>query len=69
MVGSQDDPVAEYRWLAMDFVEGRTLAALLQAGRTLTRAEAVALVRQAVDGAAALWAAETARRELSKNNC
>ncbi len=58
----------DYRWLAMDFVEGRTLAKLLADGVTFTHAEAVALLKQAVEGTAALWAADTAHRDLSKNN-
>lgn len=58
----------DYRWLAMDFVEGRPLAAVLREGQTFSLAEAVALVRQAVDGAAALWSADTAHRDLSKSN-
>ena len=59
---------ADYRWLSMDFVEGQTVARLLNDGRTFSLAEAVTLLGQAVSGAAALWAAGTAHRDLSKNN-
>jgi serine/threonine protein kinase len=41
---------------------------LLNDGRTFSLAEAVSLLRQVVSGAAALGAAETAHRALSKNN-
>jgi len=58
----------EYRWLKMMFVEGSTLGALLNSGTTYELPDAVELVRQAVAGAAALWAESTAHRDLTPNN-
>ena len=58
----------EYRWLKMSFVEGDTLGAILGGGHRYDLATAVDLVRQAVVGAAALWAEQTAHRDLTPNN-
>ncbi|WP_457253604.1 serine/threonine protein kinase [Pedococcus sp. P5_B7] len=58
----------EYRWLSMDFVQGRPLTAVLAEGESFSPLAAVELLLQAVRGAAALWDAGTAHRDLSPNN-
>jgi serine/threonine protein kinase len=58
----------DYRWLKMDFIEGETLARALRRGRSFNLVSAVDIVRQAVAGAAALWAEQTAHRDLSPSN-
>ena len=58
----------EYRWLAMDYIEGRTLGRVLAEGATFDLPRAVEVIRQAISGAAALWAVGTAHRDLSPNN-
>lgn len=66
--GLVDSEGVGYRWLKMRFVDGETLSTILGAGHSYDLAEAVDLVRQAVDGAAALWAEQTAHRDLTPNN-
>ncbi|GAA2025652.1 hypothetical protein GCM10009740_14170 [Terrabacter terrae] len=58
----------DYRWLSMTFVEGSTLAQLWASGRRWDLPSAVALLRHAVAGASAIWAQQTAHRDLSPNN-
>ena len=57
-----------YRWLKMNFVGGDTLTDVLRRGHTFDLVTAVDLMRQAVAGAAALWAEQTAHRDLTPNN-
>lgn len=52
----------------MQFIEGRSLNAELAAGVVFTPLEAMRLVNQLVDAAAAIWAEGTAHRDLSPNN-
>jgi serine/threonine protein kinase len=58
----------DYRWLAMDFVEGEPLRARLAAGAAFSPLQAVDIILHAARGAAALWEADTAHRDLSPNN-
>jgi serine/threonine protein kinase len=66
--GSVDYNGVSFRWLSMDFVDGVPLSQVLRSGRKFTTHEALALIRDAVDGASALWDAGTAHRDLSPNN-
>lgn len=66
--GTQVFEGVTYRWLKMDFVVGDTLRNVIDGGRNFGLIEAVDLVRQAVAGAAALWDARTAHRDLTPNN-
>lgn len=66
--GTQVFEGVTYRWLKMDFVAGDTLRNVIDGGRNFDLIEAVDLVRQAVAGAAALWDARTAHRDLTPNN-
>lgn len=66
--GDHDYEGTSYRWIAMDYVEGRSLTSILQEGPPPALPDAVALLRDAVAGAAAIWAAGTAHRDLSPNN-
>ena len=58
----------DYRWIEMDYIEGQSLMQLLRGGRRFTVRDAVSLLRGAVAGASAIWAAGTAHRDLSPNN-
>lgn len=66
--GTIDDDAVTYRWLKMAFVEGQTLASVLGPGHRYDLATAVDLIRQSVAGASALWAQQTAHRDLTPNN-
>jgi hypothetical protein len=57
-----------YRWIEMAYVEGRTLRSLLDTGVQHSPAEAARLLRSVVAGAAAIWAQDTAHRDLTPNN-
>ena len=57
-----------FRWIEMDYVAGRPLRTLLQDGYQPEPAEALRLLQDIVSGAAAIWAAGTAHRDLSPNN-
>lgn len=59
---------ATYRWIEMAYVEGQTLSSLLQGGKQYSTAEATRLLHAIVDGAAAIWAQDTAHRDLTPNN-
>jgi len=61
-----DDDI--FRWIEMDYVEGRPLRSLLGDGAQYTAAEAARLLHGVVDGAAAIWAQDTAHRDLSPGN-
>lgn len=58
----------EYRWIEMDFVSGQSLAEALRNGASFDVRRAVALIRDFVAGASAIWEAGTAHRDLSPNN-
>lgn len=58
----------EYRWLAMDFVDGSSVAQLLADGVVFDSPTAVRLLREAVSGAAALWNVGTTHRHLAADN-
>ncbi|AWH92522.1 serine/threonine-protein kinase [Dietzia lutea] len=66
--GTQVFEGVTYRWLKMDFVAGDTLGNVIKGGQKFNLIEAVDLVRQAVEGAAALWHAQTSHRDLTPNN-
>ena len=66
--GSVDHQGVPYRWLTMDYVDGMPLGQSLKQGRQFSIHEALTLIRDAVDGASALWDAGTAHRDLSPNN-
>jgi serine/threonine protein kinase len=57
-----------YRWLKMEFIEGRTLADLMEHEGPPNLVTAVGMVRSAVAGAAAMWAEQTAHRDLTPKN-
>ncbi len=67
-VGSHDFDGLTYRWIEMAYVEADSLASQLRGGRAFTLGQAVELLRSAVAGAAAIWEAGTAHRDLSPNN-
>lgn len=58
----------DYRWLAMDHVDGTSLRQLLAEGYEVEPVVAVDLLSAAVSGAAALWDAGTAHGDLSPEN-
>jgi hypothetical protein len=66
--GTQRHGNGEYRWLAMDFVNGSTLAQLLADGAVFDAPTAVRLLREAVSGAAALWDAGATHGNLAADN-
>jgi hypothetical protein len=53
-----------YRWIEMDYVAGRSLTAMLREGYQPEPEEALRLLEDMVAGAAAIWAAGTAHRDL-----
>lgn len=57
-----------YKWIKMDFVEGRSLRQVLAAGEVFSTVEALQLVRDLVDAASAIWGEKTAHRDLSPGN-
>jgi serine/threonine protein kinase len=57
-----------YRWLTMEFVEGMSLDAYLDQAPSHDLSEMVGLLRDAVAGAAALWDAGIAHRDLTPEN-
>ena len=66
--GSTEFEGVTYNWVTMDFVNGRSLAQAILSGQRFSLAEAVHLLKDAVAGAMAIWAAGTAHRDLSPNN-
>lgn len=66
--GSQAYGGVIYRWIQMEFIDGRTLAELFDAGEVLTHLESIRLVRDMVSAASAIWAERTAHRDLSPRN-
>lgn len=66
--GTVEHAGVDYRWLAMDFVEGSTLKAALQPGIRWGLPQAVGFLQQLVAGANALWRERTAHRDLTPNN-
>lgn len=66
--GTQRHGGDDYRWLAMDFVNGSTLSQLLADGAVFDAPTAVRLLREAVSGAAALWSAGTTHGNLAADN-
>ena len=72
MVGYQGTGVVsydgnEYRWLAMDYIEGRTLGRVLAEGATFDLPRAVEVIRQAISGAAAKGLTTVVKRLLDMN--
>jgi eukaryotic-like serine/threonine-protein kinase len=59
---------ADYRWLAMDFVEGSTLQQLLADEVAFALPTAVRMLQELVSGAAALWEVGTTHGALSADN-
>lgn len=57
-----------YSWVEMDYIEGRSLAARWNDGWRPSLTEAVELITQAIQGATAIWDADTAHRDLTPNN-
>jgi serine/threonine protein kinase len=66
--GTYTDEGTDYQWIAMDFVEGQSLARNIDGGVEFTPAEAMRIVRSLVAAAAAIWDQNTAHRDLSPNN-
>ncbi|MFC7362208.1 serine/threonine protein kinase [Nocardioides astragali] len=66
--GTQRHGSGDYRWLAMDFVDGSSLAQLLAEGTVFDSPTAIRLLREATSGAAALWDAGTTHRNLAADN-
>lgn len=58
----------KYRWLTMGYVDGLTLKTALDNSAAWALPQAVAFLRGVTAGAAALWAEQTAHRDLSPNN-
>ncbi|MFS8101934.1 serine/threonine protein kinase [Lentzea alba] len=59
----------EYTWLEMEYIPGSPLTRVMgDSGVRFSVAQAVNLLIDAVSGAAAIWAAGTAHRDLSPNN-
>jgi tetratricopeptide (TPR) repeat protein len=63
-----DDPGAERRYLAMEYVEGRNLRALLEALERVPEALLREIARQVADGLAAVHAAGAVHRDLKPSN-
>ena len=57
-----------YKWIKMAFVEGHSLRQAINGGQVFSTAEAILLVRQITDAASAIWAEQTAHRDLSPGN-
>lgn len=57
-----------YRWLTMAFVDGESLAFQRDRTRLLTPPAIAALLQDATAGAAAMWAAGVAHRDLTPDN-
>lgn len=66
--GETEHDGVTFRWIEMDYVEGQPLGSLLRAGKQYTAAEAAHLLHEIVAGAEAIWAQDTAHRDLSPNN-
>lgn len=58
----------EYRWIKMDFISGHTLRTALSGAQVFAPSEAIALLTQLVEAAAAIWDVGTAHRDLSPGN-
>jgi serine/threonine protein kinase len=58
----------EYRWLSMGYIDGFTLKKALDNSAAWALPQAVSFLRGVTAGAAALWAEQTAHRDLSPNN-
>lgn len=67
-VGELEVGDTTYQWIAMDFVGGHTLRQVLDGGEVFTSPEAVTLLRNLVEGAAAIWEQKTAHRDLGPRN-
>lgn len=66
--GGQVEGEVEYLWIKMDFVDGHTLRTALVGAQAFSASEAIALLRQLVEAAAAIWEVGTAHRDLSPGN-
>jgi serine/threonine protein kinase len=62
------DGGVSYRFLQMDFVEGRSLRELFTSGHSFSNPELATLTEDLANGAVAIWAAGLAHRDLSPNN-
>lgn len=58
----------DYRWLSMDFVEGTSLAHVLEAGTNLDVTSALRMFEGAVSGAISLWETRIAHRAITPDN-
>jgi serine/threonine-protein kinase len=58
----------DYRWLAMDFVDGTTLAHLLADGVEIYMPTAIRVLQDAVAGASALWRVGIAHLDIVPDN-
>lgn len=66
--GDYDSAGTTYKWIKMAFVEGHSLRQAINGGQVFTVVEALQLVRQITDAASAIWAEQTAHRDLSPGN-
>jgi serine/threonine protein kinase len=66
--GTYGHDMRDYRWLAMDLVDGTSLADLLAEGAVFDLPTAVRLLREAVAGATALWNVGTTHRDIGADN-
>ena len=57
-----------FPWLVMDFVAGRSLSQVMSEGNRFAIRRSPQYFQGACEGAAAIWAAGTAHRDLSPNN-
>ncbi|MGN6762443.1 MAG: serine/threonine-protein kinase [Leifsonia sp.] len=57
-----------YGYIEMEFVDGYSLADLITAGQSFSLLEAARLINSVLDGAATIWEAGVAHRDLSPRN-
>lgn len=57
-----------FRYLEMDWIDGRPLGEMFAAGHSFSPTEVATIAEGIVNGAAAIWAAGLAHRDLSPNN-
>jgi len=66
--GLQSSGGVDYHWIRMEFVPGQTLAARMTGESPPTQTEALEILSHLLEGASAIWAQDTAHRDLSPRN-
>jgi len=66
--GSVEHGGETFRYLEMDWIDGRPLGEMFATGHSFSQAEVATLAEGVLNGAAAVWAAGLAHRDLSPNN-